>query len=207
MILTDTLLAKLYAPTPLATCRLYADELRKAMIEDGIDTPGRQAALLGQMGIESSRLTKMVENLNYKTPDRLDDMFSAVNGPADAAALIKRGPVAIANRVYANRNGNSDEASGDGWRYRGAGGIQCTGKTNHAAFGKAIGMPLEQVPAFLLTPRGAMKVSTWFWRAHALNALADRWDIDAITRAVNGKKMEAAAERRALSNTARGLLK
>ena len=207
MILTNTLLAKLYAPTPLATCRLYADELRKAMLEDGIDTPDRQAALLGQMGVESSRLTAIVENLNYRKPDRLDAMFSAVRGLDDAAALIRRGPQAIANRVYAGRLGNGDEASGDGWRHRGAGGIQCTGKTNQAAFGKAVGMPLEQVPAFLLTPRGAMKSATWFWRTHSLNAPADRWDIDAITRAVNGPAMAAADERRALSNAARGMLK
>lgn len=199
-------LARLYAPTPLNTCARYVEPLNAACAEFGITTRDRRAALLGQLGIESDRLTTMVEDLNYRTPSRLDAMFSAVRGEEDARALIKRGPQAIANRVYAGRLGNGDEASGDGWRYRGAGGIQCTGRDNHAAFGAAIGMPLAQVPAYLLTPIGAMRVTGWYWREHALNALADRWAIDAITRAVNGKAMVAAAERRALSDRARALL-
>jgi putative chitinase len=203
---TADLLAQVFAPTPRVTCALYAPYLETTCQRYGISTVARRAALLGQMGIECARLTRMSENMNYRDPQRLDDMFSAVRGLDDARALIKAGPQSIANRVYANRLGNGDEASGDGWRHRGAGGIGCTGKTNQAAFGAAIGMPLAKVPAYLLTPEGAMLVTGWFWDAHHLNPLADAGDIDAITRVVNGPAMAAAAERRALTVTARKLI-
>jgi putative chitinase len=203
---TADLLAQVFAPTPRVTCSPYAVPLEAACVRYGIDTVARRAALLGQLGVESQLLTRMVENLNYRTPSILDARFSAVHGLADAAALIKAGPQAIANRVYANRNGNGDEASGDGWRHRGAGGIQCTGKANQEAFARAVGMPLAKVPDYLLTPEGAMFVTGWYWNEHHLNAPADRGDIDAITRAVNGTGMTAAAERRALTTSARKLI-
>lgn len=205
--LTSQILAQLYAPTPLGTCALYVDYLNAGMAEFGIDTLERKAAFLGQVGIESQMLTRTVENLNYKTPSRLDAMFSAVKGDADAATLIKRGPQAIANRVYANRNGNGDEASGDGWTYRGAGLIQLTGKANQAAFGQAVGRPVAEVPAYLLTPKGAAESACWFFAKYRpCKPLADFWDIDGITKLINGNAMAAAAERRALSEKAKGLL-
>lgn len=205
--LTAQLLSQIYAPTPLGTCALYAPYLAASMAKFGIDTIERQAAFLGQVGIESQLLTRTSENLNYKTPARLDAMFSAVKGEADAAALIRKGPQAIANRVYANRNGNGDEASGDGWTYRGLGLIQLTGKANQAAFGAAVGKPLEQVPTYLVTPQGASESACWFFaRYRTCNTLADFWDIDSITRAINGNAMAAAAERLALSNKAKGAL-
>jgi len=193
--LTADLLAQIFAPTPRVTCALCAPHLEATCVRYQINTVARRAALLGQLGIESARLTAMVENLNYRDPARLDAMFSAVRGIADAAALIKAGLQAIANRVYANRLGNGDEASGDGWRHRGAGGIQCTGKTNQAAFGAAIDMPLAKVPAYLLTPEGAMLSAGWFWNTHHLNPLV-----------VNGPAMTAAAERHALTDKARRII-
>jgi len=204
--LTADLLAQVFAPTPRVTCALYAAHLEATCVHYEINTVARRAALLGQLGIESARLTAMVENLNYRDPARLDAMFSAVHGLADAAALSKAGPQAIANRVYANRLGNGDEASGDGWRHRGAGGIGCTGKSNQAAFGAAVGKPLAQVPAYLLTPEGAMLSAGWFWDTHNLNPLADRAAIDGITLVVNGPAMTAAAERRALTDKARRII-
>jgi putative chitinase len=203
--LTSQILAQLYG-TPLATCALYVDYLNADMAQREINTPNRVAAFLGQVGIESSGLTKVEENLHYTTPERLDAMFSAVHGAADAAALIRKGPQAIGNRVYANRNGNGDEASGDGWKYRGLGLIQLTGKNNHADFGNAISMPLAQGPDYLITPRGASDAACWYWQRHGLNALADGWQISNITRAINGNAMEKAAERLALSNKAKAIL-
>ena len=201
--LTGQVLAQIYAPTPLNTCALYADYLAAGCHRCLIDTANRRAALIGQMGIECQRRTRMGENLNYRTPARLDAMFSAVHGERDAAELIRRGPEAIANRVYAKRLGNGDEASGDGWRHRGAGGIQCTGKANQEAFGRWSAKPLDQVPGYLRTPEGAMMSAVWFWSTHGLNRWADDWDIDGITRIVNGKAMEAAEDRRLLSDLAR----
>jgi putative chitinase len=204
--LTPALLAQIYAPTPLGTCALYVDYLNADFAKYEITNLNRVAAFLGQVGIESQLLTHTMENLNYRTPDRLDAMFSAVRGTDDAAALIRGGPQAIANRVYAGRLGNGDEASGDGWKFRGAGLIQLTGRANHAEFGAAIGMPVDPVPAYLQSPKGASEAACWFWAKHGLNALADGWQISNITRSVNGPAMAAAAERLALSNKAKGLL-
>lgn len=207
VILTDTLLAKLYAPTPLATCRLYAEPFKKACAEFNLNTPDLQAALLGQMGVETGLLTRMSENLNYRDPARLDALFSAVRGVADAQALIRRGPQAIGARIYAGRLGNGDEASGDGYRFRGAGGLQLTGRTNHSDFGKAIGMTPEMAADYCRTPAGAMDSAAWFFARRGGIAPAKAWDIDGVTRAVNGPAMLEAAKRRALSDKARGLLK
>lgn len=205
--LTPQILASIYGPTSVGTCALYVPHLNASMAANKIDTLERVAAFLGQVGIESDKLTKTAENLHWRDPVRLDGFFSAIHGTADAAALIKLGPQAIANRAYSSRNGNGDEASGDGWTYRGLGLIQLTGKGNHAAFGAAIGMPLAQVPAYLQTPKGAAESACWFFAKYkACNALADFWDIDGITRLVNGKAMAAAAERRAMSNAARRAL-
>ncbi len=205
--ITGDLLAQIFAPTPRATCVLYAGHAAAFMPQFSITTVNRAAAFFGQVGIESKMLTKVAEDLNYKTPSRLDAMFSAVKGEADAAALIRRGPQAIGTRVYAGRLGNGDEASGDGWRYRGLGLIQLTGKENQAKFGAAIGMALDYVPAYLTTPKGAMHSACWYFAVFKnCNALADGWQISAITLAVNGKAMEAAAERLALSNKARAAL-
>lgn len=204
--LTADLLAQIYTPTSRATIDKYLAPLTAMMAERDISTLNRVSILLGQAGIESSRLTRMIENLNYRDPARLDAMFSAVHGLDDARALIAKGPEAIANRVYANRLGNGDEASGDGWRHRGAGGIQCTGKANQEAFGKSIGMKVDDVPAYLQTPTGAMEVTGWFWAIHGLNPLADQYRITDITRIVNGPALAALNERIALTKKARELL-
>jgi len=204
--LTAPILAQIYAPTPLGTCALYVDYLNAGMAEFQINTLNRVAAFLGQVGIESQLLTHTVENLNYRTPERLDAMFSAVRGTTDAAALIRGGPQAIANRVYAGRMGNGDEASGDGWRYRGAGLIQLTCKDNQAAFAQAVGRPLADIPAYLLTPQGAAESACWFFSSRGCNAIADAEDINGITRKVNGPGMVAAGDRIALSSKARKLL-
>lgn len=205
--LTADTLARIFAPTPLARCAIFLDPLKAAMAEFDINTRDRKAAFLGQVGIESQMLTKVRENMNYRTPSRLDEMFSAVRGDADAAALIAKGPNAIANRVYANRMGNGDEASGDGARYMGAGLIQLTGKDNQSAFASFVKVPLADVSGYLLTPAGASRSAAWYFATlRHCNALADAWNISGITRAVNGNAMAAAAERLALSNKARGML-
>lgn len=207
MLLTTPLLAQLYAPTAASICETYVDHLNAGMAEFSINTQDRAAAFLGQLGIESRFLTRTEENLHYTTPSRLNEMFGLVHTDTEAAALIRGGPQAIANHVYAGRMGNGDEASGDGWRHRGLGLIQLTGKDNQSAFGDAKGMPIEQVPAYLVTPKGAAESACWFFVEYRdCNALADVWDINGITLKVNGKAMAAAADRLALSVKARKLL-
>jgi putative chitinase len=96
---------------------IHASALEDARKTSSVTTPRRLCHFLGQIFVETGGFASMVENLNYKDPARLDAIFSAVRGIEDARALIRRGPEAIANRVYANRLGNGNEASGDGWRY------------------------------------------------------------------------------------------
>ena len=92
----------------------------------------------------------------------------------------------IANRIYASRMGNGDEASGDGWRFCGRGLIQITGRANYTAFGQSIDSTPEQVSEFLQTFEGCVQSACWFWEANSLNDLADVGDIKTMTHKING---------------------
>ncbi len=161
-----------------------------------INTPARIAGFVAQCRVESAAFTRLEENLRYRTPQVLDDTFRAVRGLDDAARLIQSGPQAIANRVYADRLGNGDEESGDGWRYRGRGLKQLTGRDNYAAAAQALARPYLTDPDLVAQPADACLTAAWFWHAHKCNHLADAGQWDAITRIVNGPAMLQAAERR-----------
>lgn len=111
-----------------AVAARWVEPLKAACALHDITGPQRLAAFLAQCSHESARFTRLEENLNYRSQERLDAMFSAVRGVDDARDLIKRGPAAIANRVYANRLGNGNEASGDGARFIGRACLQITGR-------------------------------------------------------------------------------
>jgi putative chitinase len=136
---------------------------------------------------------------------RLDRLFSAVRGPAEARRLIARGPQAIANVVYAGRLGNGDAASGDGWRYRGRGFLMITGRGNYRELGALTGLELEDDPAQLGRPRPAAEAAARFWAARAINAAADADDLEAVTRLVNGPALAGLADRRAWLEKARAV--
>ncbi len=159
-----------------------------------IDTPRRMAAFIGQYSHETSGFTRLEENLYYTDPARIAQMFSALREVEKARAFTRQ-PKALANRVYANRNGNGSEASGDGWNYRGRGLPHLTGRGNYRAAGSALGQPLEQNPDRVAEPEAAVLVGAWYWKANGLNALADRWQLDAITRAINGAAMAGRTDR------------
>ena len=175
-------------------CLQYLQPLQANMPKFGIDSPVRQAAFLAQIAHESQDFTRVVENLNYSAqglantwPSRFAvDPKAKIKTPNALAKSLHRRPEAIANSVYASRMGNGPESSGDGWAHRGAGLKQLTGKDNHRAFGEAVGIPLEQVPAYLQTPEGAALSACWFWKVNKLGALADRGDFEGLTRKVNG---------------------
>jgi putative chitinase len=158
-----------------------------------IDTPRRMAAFIAQCAHESGGFSVLQENLNYK-PQALRRLFSKYF-PDDAIAgqycAKPNKQEAIANRIYANRMGNGDESSGDGYRFRGRGLIQLTGRSNYQNFADSIevdGRPLriEEVPAYLETFEGAAQSACWFWETNNLNKWADEGDILTLTKRING---------------------
>jgi putative chitinase len=195
MIDVASLVAAGIGPTQ---ARLFETPLRAVCERFGIDTPARQAAFVAQCAHESALFTRLEEGLYYRTAERICAIFrGTVPDPASAAGLACN-PKALANRVYANRNGNRDEASGDGWRYRGRGLIQLTGRTNYTRAAQALGRDYVGEPDRVLDPFDACLTAGWFWDSAKLSALADAGRIDDITRAVNGRAMAGAGERREL---------
>lgn len=150
----------------------------------GVDAPRREAAFLAQVGHESGGLTRWIENLNYSA-DALVRVWPNRFTP-ELAGQYARQPERIANKVYGGRMGNGDEASGDGWKFRGRGCIQITGRSNYAALADAAGRRLETLPAWLETPEGATVSALWFWQKNRLNRFVDAGDFVGLTKAING---------------------
>lgn len=161
------------------------EPLNAAMEEFGIDTPARQAMFLAQCGHESGNFAHVEENLNYKA-EGLHKIFKKYFHTLEEAQGYARQPERIANKVYANRMGNGDEASGDGYRYRGRGLIQLTGKDNYDACARALNVDLHGQPDYLETAEGAARSAAWFWSHNNLNRFADADDIVGCTKRVNG---------------------
>jgi putative chitinase len=158
--------------------------LDEILPEYDIDTVKRVAAFLAQCAHESAEFTAMRENLNYSAA-ALTKIWPR-RFPADVAARYARRPEAIANRAYADRMGNGSEDSGDGWRYRGRGLIQLTGRANYQQFADSIETSIDEIPAYLETFQGAVQSACWFWDTNNLNPLADAGDIRTLTRRING---------------------
>ncbi|WP_233869727.1 glycoside hydrolase family 19 protein [Paraburkholderia adhaesiva] len=188
--LSDSITERWYAP------------VSAAMNEFSINTPARRAAFLAQIRHESGGLTQLTESFNYR-PDALA-IFSRV--PASMRATLGRHPNEttvpverqrqIANLAYANRYGNGDVNSGDGWRYRGRGLKQITFHDNYAACGRALGVDLLANPDLLATDDVlAARSAAWFWSAHGCNAAADKGDFAQVTRIINGPAMDQQAKR------------
>jgi putative chitinase len=154
------------------------------MGEAEINTPLRQAAFIAQVAHESQGFSRFVENLNYRA-DRLLDVFGKYFTDSEAQEFAHQ-PEKIANRVYANRLGNSDEASGDGWRYRGRGFIQLTGKDNYREAGKYLHLDLVGQPELVEGLEVGARVAAWYWASRNLNPYADRGQFDTITKRING---------------------
>ena len=150
-----------------------------------INTPQRMAAFIAQCSHESGGFTAIRENLNYKA-ETLRRIFPKYF-PDDAIAKAYAGKQElIANKVYANRMGNGDMESGDGYRYCGRGLIQLTGKSNYQAFADSLEMNVEDVPEYLGTFEGAAQSACWFWETNNLNQWADKGDIVTLTKSING---------------------
>lgn len=204
MITADTL--RKFAPK-IKEPEIHAAALEAARQHSSVMSPRRLCHFMGQIFVETGGFTAMAENLNYKNPERLDAIFKSVNGSADARSLIQRGPEAIANRVYAKRLGNGNEASGDGWRYRGSGYKQLTGRSNYRDIGAIVQMDLEAHPELAREPVAAAKIAFAFWDNKGCSPLADQGDIEGITAKVNGVAKLGLAERRAATLRALGIWK
>lgn len=150
-----------------------------------INTPERVSAFIAQCAHESANFKILKENLNYRA-NSLIKTFKAHFPSIAIAKQYELNPEKIANKVYANRMGNDDEASGDGFRYYGRGLIQLTGKDNYTLFAESIETPLSEIPAYLQTFEGAVQSACWFWEQNNLNALADSRDIIALSKRING---------------------
>ena len=167
----------------------WFEALSKILPDYDISTPPRVAAFLAQCAHESGGFNAIQENLNYR-PETLAKLFGGhfPGGMPEIEQYCARPnkQEAIANRIYANRMGNGNEASGDGWAFCGRGLIQLTGRSNYTAFAQSIDTPVEQVTDFLQTFEGCVQSACWFWEAHNLNSLADASDIKTMTHIING---------------------
>jgi putative chitinase len=155
----------------------------------GINTPRRVAHFISQCAHESNNFRSLEENLNYSA-DALTRVFPRYFGAGkrDAAAYA-RNPEKIANYVYMDqfrtaKMGNVNE--GDGWRFRGRGLKQLTGRDNYTRFGKFVGMTAEQAAEYVATEKGAIESACWFWDTNKLNTIADTDDVVLMTRRING---------------------
>jgi putative chitinase len=193
--LIDAQLLKIAAPeNNVAVLATWADPIKVGCRQFGIDTVREIAALLAQAAHESCGFTRLSENLNYSAqrlaevwPGRFAEApWQPVKRPNALARRLDHNAEAIANTVYANRMGNGPPESGDGWRHRGFGPFQLTGKRNQAAFGAAVGIALEAVPDFLRTINGGALSMCWFFKVNGLDDLAATPGVADETRAVNG---------------------
>lgn len=150
-----------------------------------INTAPRVAAFLAQTAHESGGYRAIKENLNYKA-ESLMRVWPRYFPSMDVAKQYAHQQEKIANRAYANRMGNGDEASGDGWKFCGRGLIQLTGKSNYQRYAESLEIGLDEASEHLTTFEGCVQSAAWFWEANNLNQYADSGDILTMTKRING---------------------
>jgi len=167
-----------------ADAAAWADAAMEILPKYEINTPNRIAGFFAQCGHESMNFTVLSENLNYRA-ETLEKLFSKYFSKAGRnAADYAKQPEKIANIIYGGRMGNVQE--GDGYRFRGRGVIQLTGRDNYTAFGKSVGMSPEQVIDYVQTKKGALESACWYWNSRKINIACDEGDIVKMTKLVNG---------------------
>lgn len=194
MLLTQSQFQQAAGISALAASRWLAP-LCQAAAEFQINTPKRLAAFIAQTGHESMSFSRISENLYYSDAERVANIFRSdfdlnknrIIEPSEIefARRYTRNPEKMANYVYANQGGNGNEASGDGWRFRGRGLIQVTLRNNYRDCGKALGLDLLSNPDLLLDFTQAARSAAWYWQTNGCNELADSESFLAITRRIN----------------------
>jgi len=169
----------------------WCEELNKALPKYDIDTPKRIAGFISQCAHESRDFTATEENLNYSQAS-LERVFGRYFGPGKRnAAEYHRKPEKIANYVYmdefrSKRGALGNVKEGDGWRFRGGGLKQLTGRNNYEGFAKDYGISAEEASDWVRTKEGALASALWFWSKNNLNPVADTGDVTALTKRING---------------------
>jgi putative chitinase len=194
-LITATELQRLMPKLGSTRAETFAPHLEAAMLEHDIVTKRRRCAFLAQLAVESLELTKWQEDLNYSA-SRLLVVFPTKFQSINVADSYAHRPVAIGNRVYANRLGNGDEISGDGFNYRGRGPIGLTGRVNYRIFGEGLGLPLEHDPGLAAEAEHGFRIAALFWKRTGCNRLADKLTLtgdnadravlERITKVING---------------------
>ena len=182
--MTSEQLAQALKLTPVKA-EEWIDAINETCDRFDISTPERQACFLGQCAHESGGFSALQENLNYKQ-ESLCKVWPKRFPTVEDAEPYHKQPQKIANKVYASRMGNGDEGSGEGWKYRGRGLIQLTGKDNYRACGEALDVDLLENPDLVATPQYAALTAGWFWDTHKLNQYADNQDYRTMTKKING---------------------
>lgn len=201
----------LILPNSRPVAGIFVPALNRAMTRWKIDSRLRQAAFLAQVGHESGHLRSLVENLNYRA-DRIRQIGQASAVGSRWRSLVPRAdelggkPERFANAVYGGRMGNGPESSGDGWKFRGRGLIQLTGRSNYQAAAEGLGLPLLDQPELLEQAEHAAQSAAWWWAKYGLNELADAGRFQDIGSIINtgqpGRVPHGAAERKALYDLA-----
>lgn len=163
----------------------WYDSLVKILPDYEIDTAKRVASFLAQTAHESQDYTRLIENLNYSAK-RLMEVWPKRFPNLGIANQYAKNPEKLGSFVYANRMGNGAPETGDGYRYRGRGLIQLTGKSNYMKFAGSIGIAPEESADYLETFDGAVHSACWFWQVNNLNVDADKVDIRTQTIKING---------------------
>lgn len=180
--ITSQLLARIAGEREYAVIVGVAPVLAARLAPAGIDTPLRVAHFLSQTCYESGNFAHLEENLDYSAA-RIAEVWERLRPRAEALA---HNPEALGNAAYANENGNGNEAGGDGFRFRGRGLLQLTGRYNYGWVGEKAGLDLIGDPDLAATPDGAVRCAIAFWLARAINEAADADDSAKVTRLVNG---------------------
>ena len=162
----------------------WSEPLTTTFATFGVNDVKKQAAFIGQCSHECNRFKTLEENLNYRA-ETLQKLFGHKFKPGEVE-LYAHNPEKIANRIYANRMGNRDEKSGDGWRFHGRGCIQLTGHDNYYHFGQSVQRDMVKEPQLVATPMYAALSAGWFWKTHGCNDLAEAQNWEGLTRRING---------------------
>ena len=184
MIITDNQLKQILSHNP--DYASWLDLLNSSLTRNNIDTTNRIAAIFAQAAHESAEFTRLHESLNYGAAGLLATWPARFT--PETANQYARQQEKIGNKVYANRMGNGDEASGDGWKFKGRGIFQLTGRNNYQVCSMDLygDDRLLINPELVETPDVALETACWFWNKNQLNTFADSSDIKGMTKIING---------------------